>query len=101
MLLTKVRKSASGTGETRDGGREAGTERRTMDEEESKGLEVEMEATSASQDVNDVFRIGGVDAGTGASVGVGAGMDAVDWISLMSDSAHGTTISCCVLPSRE
>jgi hypothetical protein len=76
VLLRRVRKYVSGKGGTRDGGGEAGMERRTTDGAGSKGLEVEV--ASASQDVNDVFRIGGVDAGTGAGVGVGVGNSSMD-----------------------
>ena len=76
MPLRRVRKSACGKGGTRDGGGEVGMERRTTGETGSKGSEVE--ATPASQDVNDVFRISGVDAGTGANVGVGAGNAGMD-----------------------
>jgi len=89
-------------GGTRDGGGEAGVEKLTMGEAGRKGVEVE--ATPASQDVNVVFRTGGVDnGGTGVSVGVGAGVEAVDIISPMSGnsgSVHGATISCCAVPSR-
>ena len=73
-------------------------ERPTTDEAGGKGLEVEV--ASASQDANDLFRTGSVDAGTGISVDVGAGVDAVDEISLISGSVHGATISCWVCPSR-
>lgn len=73
MPLRRVRKSACGKGGTRDGGGEVGMERRTTGETGSKGSEVE--AAPASQDV---FRISGVDAGTGASVGVGAGNAGMD-----------------------
>ena len=98
VLLRKVRDSASGSGGTRDGGGEAGTEKPTMDEAGSKGL---VEAVPASQDSNDLIKTGGVDSGTGTSVGVGvgAGKDAVDKISMTSGSVHGTTISFCVVPS--
>lgn len=64
----------------------------------SKGSEVE--AAPASQDVNDMFRTGGMDGGTGASVGVGAGVDTVDKISLMSGWGQSATIFCCAVPSR-
>jgi hypothetical protein len=73
VLLRTVRDSALGNGGTRGGGGDERTEKPTIDEAGSKGLEVE--AISVSQDSNDLFRIGGVDAGTGASV---AGNDAVD-----------------------
>jgi len=65
----------------------------TTDEVGGKGFEVA--AAPAPQDANDLFRAGGVDAGTGASVSVRADVDAV-----RSGSAHGATISCCVVPSR-
>jgi hypothetical protein len=54
----------------------AGMEILTTEVTGSKGSEVE--AAPASQDVNDMFRTGGMDGGTGASVGVGAGVDTVD-----------------------
>ena len=87
-----------GKGGTRDGGREAGMENLTTDDAGSRGSEVE--AVPASQDVNDAFRTGGVNAVTGASVGVYAGVDTIDEISPMSGSGHDATISCRVLPSR-
>jgi hypothetical protein len=88
-----------GKGGTWDGGVEAGMAKPTAEEAESKGSEAE--AASASREANDSFRTGGLDAGTGASVDVGVGMDdAVDKISPMTGSAHGTTISRCVVPSR-
>ena len=98
-LPRRVADSALGNGETRDGG-EAGTEKPTMDEAGGKGSEVE--AAPAWQDSNELIKTGGVDAGTGTSVRVGAsvGKDAVDKISMTSGSVHGTTISCCVVPSR-
>lgn len=34
------------------------------------------------------------------SLGGGGGVDAVDKVSLMSNSVHGATISHCVVPSR-
>jgi hypothetical protein len=74
-LLRRARDSALGNGGTRDGGGEAWMEKPTVDEAGSKGLEVE--AVSVSQDSKDLLRIGGVDAGTGASA---AGNDAVDKI---------------------
>jgi hypothetical protein len=86
-------------GGTRDGGGEVGVEKLTMGEAGSKGVEVE--AAPASKDVKDVFRTGGVDDGTGVSVRVGAGVDTVDIISLMSGPGQGATISCCAVPSRE
>ena len=76
VVLRKARDSALGSGGTRDGGGDAGMEKPTMDEAGRKKLEVE--DVSASQGSNDLFRIAGVNAGTGASVGVGAGNDAVD-----------------------
>ena len=86
----RARDSAFGKGETRDGGGEAGTEKPTTDEAGSK--ELDAEAAPASQDVDDSFRTGGINSGTGDGVGVCAGVDAVDRISLVSRSAHGTTI---------
>jgi hypothetical protein len=84
VLLRRARNSALGNGGTLDGGGEAGME---MDEARSKGLEVE--AASASQDFNDSFKTGGVE---------GVGMDPID---KMSGSTLGTTISRCMVPSRE
>jgi hypothetical protein len=84
--------SVLGKGGKRDGGGEEGTEKPTTDEAGSKVLGVEAEP--GSQDASDLFRTGGVDAGTGASVSVGAGVDAV-----MSGSTHGAAISRCVVPS--
>jgi hypothetical protein len=55
--------------------------------------EMGVETVSASQDTNNLFRTGGVDASTGARVSVGAGMDARDKISPVSGPAHGATIS--------
>ena len=92
-LLRRVRDSALGNG-TRDGG-EAGMENPTVDETGSKGLGVE--AAPASQDSNDLIKTGGVEAGTGTSVG--AGMDAVDIFSVLSGSVHSAAISRCVFPS--
>ena len=99
-LPRRVADSALGNGGTRDGGGEAGMEKPTMDEAGGKGSKVE--AAPASQDSNELIKTGGVDAGTGTSVRVGAsvGKDAVDKISMTSGSVHGTTISCCVVPSR-
>jgi len=91
MLLRRARNSGLGKGGTRDdGGGEEGMEKPMTDEIGSKGLE--MEAAPRSQDANVLFRTVGVDVGTSASVG--AGVDAV-----MFGSAHGVTISCCVVPS--
>lgn len=88
-----------GKGGTWDGGVEAGMVKPTAEAAESKGWEAR--AAPESREVNDLFRTGGLDAGTGASVDVGAGMDdAVDKISPMTGSAHGATISRCVVPSR-
>jgi hypothetical protein len=100
VLLRRASDSALGNGETQDGGGEV-MEKPTMGETGSKGLKVE--AVPASQDSSDLIRTGGVDAGTGTSVGagVGAGNDAVDKIFVMSGSVHGATISRFVLPSRE
>ena len=42
-----------------------------------------------------------MDAVTDASVGIGAGVDAVDKFSLTKFSAYGGTISCCVVPSED
>jgi hypothetical protein len=58
------------------------------------------EAASALQDANGMCRIGGVDAGTSESVGVGTGLEAADRFSLMAGFALGATIYCFVAPSR-
>ena len=87
MPSKRARNSAFGKGGTQDGGGEAGTEKPTTDEAGSKGLEVE--AASASEDVDDLFRTGGIDSGIGAGAGVGAGVDVVDRMSLVSG------MSCC------
>ena len=63
------------------------------DEAESKRLEAE--AAPVSQDANDLFRTGGVDAGAG--VIVGTGVDGVDKISLLSGSGHVPTIPRCIV----
>ena len=78
MLLRTVRDSALGNGGTRDGGEEAWMEKPSTDEAGNKGLGVE--AAHGWQDSNDLFKAGGVEAGTGTSVGVGvgAGKEAVD-----------------------
>ena len=88
MLLTSK-------GTTPDGGGEAGIEELTTDKAGSKGLE----AALSSQDVNDLFRTGVANTGVGATVGVGAGMDKVGKLSLMSGSAHGSTTSSRAVPS--
>ena len=67
-----------------------------------KGLEpVEV---FASPEVDGLFRMAGVDVGTGAGVGVGAGVDGVDKIKdkipSMSSSPNAAIISCCVVPSE-
>jgi hypothetical protein len=93
VLLRGARNSAPGKGGTRDGEGGAGMERPMTDEAGGEGLE---EAAPASRDASGLFRTDGVDAGTGASVGVGADVDAV-----MSGTAHGATISRCVVLSRE
>jgi hypothetical protein len=90
--LRKARNSALCDGGTREGGGEEGMEGITTDEVGSKGLGVRAEP--GSEEANDLSRVGGVDACTSASTGVGSGMDAV-----MSDTAHGATISFCVVPS--
>ena len=95
--LRRERNSAFGKGETRDGGEEAGKERPTMDEAGGKGLE--SEAASASQEIDVSFGTRSVDSGTGPGVSVGAGVDAVDRISLVSGSAHGITTSLSVVSS--
>jgi hypothetical protein len=76
----RARISAFGRDGTRDGGREPGMEELTTDKAGSKGLEAAESA--ASQDADDLLRTGGVDSGTGASVG--GSMDAVDRISVPS-----------------
>jgi hypothetical protein len=80
-------------------GGEAGTERPTIDAAESKGLEAEVEAASASQDVDDWFRTSDEVSGTGAGISVGACVDGVSRISLVSGSAHCVDISLGVVPS--
>lgn len=60
-----------------------------------------MEAAPALEDADVSFRTGGVDAGTAASVGTGAGVDDVDRSCPVSDFPSGTTISCCVVCSEE
>ena len=62
-------------------------EKPMTEEAESKGSEAE--AAPVSQDANDLFRTGGVDAGTG--VVVGAGVDALDKMSLLSGPAYVLT----------
>jgi hypothetical protein len=75
-----------GKGGTGDEG-ESGKEKPTTDEVGSKGLE--MEVAPASQVVNDLLRMSVSGAGTGASVGIGASMDACDKISLMPVAVEG------------
>ena len=87
MPSRRARSSAFGKGETQDGGKKAGKEKPTTDEAGGKGLE--SEAASASQEIDVSFGARGVDSGTGPGVSVGAGVDAVDRISLVSGSAHG------------
>ena len=64
----------------------------------SEGLGVE--AAPASHDANFMCRIGSVNAGTGDTVNVGAGVDKAVKDSLMYGFASGATISCSVVPSR-
>jgi hypothetical protein len=91
-VLLRAMNAAFGKGGTRGGG-EGAVEKPMEDEAGSNGLEMEM--APGSQYANDLFRTGGVGGGTGASVGVGASVDAV-----MFGTAHGVTISCCVVPSK-
>jgi hypothetical protein len=74
-------------GETCDVGREAGTGKSTA--YGVRNMKLEVEAGYASQDADDVFGIGGADAGTHAGVGL------VDDIPALFDVA----ISCCWLSS--
>ena len=100
MPSRRARNSAFGKGETRDGGEEAGMEKSTTDEAGGKVLE--SDAASASQEIDVLSGTRGVDSGTGPSVGVGAGVDAVHRISLVSGSAHGMiSTSLSVVPSSE
>lgn len=94
MLSRRSRNSALGEGRTHDG-RETGLEEPTTGEAGSKRLEAE--AALASQDATNLFRTDEVDFDAGT--GVGAGADAIDKISQMSDSVCGVTISHCVIPS--
>ena len=73
-------------------------EKPLIEEAESKALGEE--AASASQDTNGMCRTGDVDAGTSASVDVGAGLEAADRFSMMAGFALGATIYCFVVPSR-
>ena len=61
---------------------------------------MKVEAAPESENANGSFKSGGVDAGTCASVGTGAGVDDVDKGCPMSDFPNGTNISCCVAPSK-
>ena len=84
LPLRRARDSAFGKGG------ELGTEKPTTDKESG---ELGAEVASASHDVDNS---GGVNPGTGASAGVGAGaagMDAVDKISLVSGFAHDAITS--------
>lgn len=99
MLLRKVMGFAICKGGSRGGERESGIAKSTTDGAGNKELEVE--AGPASQDANDLFRTGGADAGIGTGIEVGAGVGPVEEISLSSGTAHGATISCRLLPSRE
>ena len=69
----------------------------TLDEAESKGLEVV--AAPVLQDANDLLRTGVGDSAIGASVIVRADLDAVERISLLSGSARGAIISPSGVPS--
>jgi hypothetical protein len=62
--------------------------------------EPEVAAALVSWGANVMIRTGGVDAGTGANVNAGAGMDTVDKLCLTSGSPHCATTSCCSFPSR-
>lgn len=95
MLLSRERGSVLGEGWARDG--EAGMEEPTTDKAGIKGSEEE--AAPASKDDNDLFKTGDVE-GNGVKVGAGAGVDAVDELSVISGSAHDATISSCVVPSK-
>ena len=96
----EAKNSAVGRGRARGGG-EPGIENPTTDEAGRTGLEVGVEVAPASQDANDLFKTGVVDATTGAGAGVGAGadLDAVDKFSPKSGCLPGTSISRCVVPS--
>ena len=94
-MLLRARSSALSEIGARNSGGEVGAEYPTTDEAGSKGLEAEV--APASKDANGLFRTGGVDAGSGASVGV---LDAENKISLMSGSANGASISHCPVLSK-
>ena len=93
----RERDPAFSEGRKWDGGEEAGTEKSTTDEAGGKGLEAE--AASASQEIDDSFGTRRVDSGTGSGVSVGAGVDAVYRISVVSGSVHGVSTSSSVVPS--
>jgi hypothetical protein len=99
LLGRWARNSVLGKGGTPDGGREVVMEKPATDELGSKGLEAEVEVAPASRDTSDLCRTGGVDSGTGVSVGC-AGVDTLDKSSLMSGSARGAIVFRCVVPSR-
>lgn len=82
-------------GEACDDGREAGTGKSTA--YGVRNMKLKVEAGYASQDADDVFGIGGADAGTRPGVGICAGVGLVDDIPALFDVA----ISCCWLPSGE
>ena len=96
-MLLRERNSVSSKGVTPDGGEEAGIEKLTTGEARSKGLKAK--ATPVSRDADDLFITGGVDAGKGASIGKGSGVDAADRTSVKFDSAHVSTISGRAVPS--
>lgn len=75
MLLKMERGSALGKSGSPNDGEEAGMEKPTSDEAGRGRRRLEAKAVSASEDADDLF---GVVAGTGTSVDVGAGVDAVD-----------------------
>jgi hypothetical protein len=84
VLLRRARSSGFTENGTREGGGEAGMEKPTMDIAGGPVLEVEVEAIPASEDANDMSGTGGMDAGSGASVGVlDTVKDVVNKISLI------------------
>ena len=84
MPSKRARNPAFGKGRKRDGGEVAETEKSTTDEAGGKGLEAG--AASSSQEIDDSFVTSRVDSGTGSGVSVGAGVDAVDRISIVPSS---------------
>jgi hypothetical protein len=97
VLLKRAKNSALVKSGTWGSGEEVGMEKPRTGEANDKELVVE--TAPALQDVDDLFRTGGVDGGTGASVGVSVGVDAVNKVFLMSGFANGVAKSRCVVPS--